>query len=881
MLCPNRVAFLGLVVAVLVPAADSHAQLRTANGGQAASDTLDAPPPAVDIDSVRLGRDTVVAAPGEVYPAGPVRRMLLGDLNRDLWHLEFPVPVLDLDSVGGGLTVDELSGGKQTLGLRFMGDDGLIYQFRSIVKTASRALPSVLRSTAVEDVAQDQMAIQFPLSAMVVAELVEAAGVLVAKPRPVVMPDDPRLGEYREAFAGRMGWIEVRPDERETEEGFEYAGFAGSAKITGTEELYERLREEPESYVDDRKLLRARLVDMLVGDWDRHSNQWRWASYPDGERTRWEPIPRDRDFAFGRIDGLLPSLAGIYRPSYVGFDANTPDVYDLHWSAQNVDRALLTGLDRSAFIETARELQATFTDDVLDEAIDILPESYQQAVGDDLRHALRVRRDALSQVAEEYYELMSGWVDVYGTEEVDSVALVPAGDAVRVTVWAPRRGDFVRYDRLLHADETKDIRIYLGPGDDRVVIDGPLPIPVRLVSAAGDDRIVDHGNGKNVRVYDDEGDDRFEVGTRAFVTTSEHLRQDSLIEADNWIWETRDWGSDWVPRPEVEFGSDLGLYLGASMTRYGFGFGQDPYHSRFSLTALSGMDPAQWILGMEFDRALGDEGWRTVTAVDSRTDEPVWHFGFGNNVSAPDDKNDFRSFRSRMEANTRLRYQAWSDWLVEVGPQFTWSGPVQQGTPIFDTLDVYGANRFRQAGAVGSFELDTRDSEQYPRAGRKWVLGARVVPSLLDVEDTFGGVSAELREYVSADVVGEPALHLRVRGDKTWGRTPFFELPKIGGSGSLPGFVSRRFVGDAAASATALARVKLLEPTILTDLHLGVHAIGTAGRVWYRDEGANDWHLGSGGGLWIYLPSIDRTVSLSVVVGDTGPRTYLDFGFLF
>jgi hypothetical protein len=880
MLCRYRDVSI-LVAAVLVLPADAFAQVRPGNAGRTDSDTLRTPPAAVDIDAIRLGRDTVVAAPGEVYPAGPVHRLLLGDLNRDLWHLEFPVPVLDLDSVGGGLTVDELSGGKQTMGLRFVGRDGLSYQFRSIVKTASRALPSVLRSTAVEDVAQDQMAIQFPLSAMVVTELVEAVGVLVSKPRPVIMPDDPRLGEYREAFAGRMGWIEIRPDERENREGLEYAGFAGSTEITGTDELYEAVRDDPASYVDDRKLLRARLIDMLVGDWDRHSDQWRWASYPDGERTRWEPIPRDRDFALGKVDGLLPRLAAAYRPSYVGFDARPPDVHDMHWSAQHVDRAFLTELERSDFVEAAAELQALLTDEALEEAVGVLPESYLQAVGEELRHALRVRRDALGSVAQDFYELLSGWVDVYGTEEVDSVTLVPEGDAVRITMWAPRHGDFVRYDRVLHAEETKDVRIYLWDGDDRVVIHGSLPIPVRLVSAGGSDLVVDHGDGKNVRVYDDEGENRFELGPRAFLTTSAHLRQDSLIEADNWIWDTRDWGSAWVPRPELEFSSDRGLYVGFGLARYGFGFGQDPYHSRLSLAALNGLDPAQWILSAEFDRALGDQGWRTVTKLEFRTDDPVWHFGFGNGVPAPEAKNDFRSFRSRTSVQALLRYQGWSDWLVQVGPQLTLSGPIEQGATVFDTLDVYGASRFQQAGLVGSFELDTRDSKQYPRAGRRWVLGARVVPSLLDVEDTFGGLSAELRQYVSADIIGEPALHLRVRADKTWGRTPFFELPDIGGSGSLPGFVSGRFVGDATASATALARVKLLEPTILTDLQLGVHAIGTVGRVWYRDDPANDWHVGSGGGFWLRLPSIDRTVSLSVVTGDTGARTYLDFGFLF
>ncbi len=37
--------------------------------------------------------------------------------------------------------------------------------------------------------------------------------------------------------------------------------------------------------VDARAYLRARLMDVLIGDWDRHLEQWRWARYEnDGER---------------------------------------------------------------------------------------------------------------------------------------------------------------------------------------------------------------------------------------------------------------------------------------------------------------------------------------------------------------------------------------------------------------------------------------------------------------------------------------------------------------------------------------------------------------------------------------------------------------------
>lgn len=868
----RTVARAGLVAAALLAPERAPAQT--------AQDTLDAPPPAVTPEVLRLGRDTVFAAPGEVYPAGAVHRALLGDLNRDLWHLRFPVPVLDLDSVGGGLVVDELSGGKQTLGLRFRGRDGLIYQFRSILKTASRAIPSPLRSTAVDDALQDQMAAQFPLSAMVVAELLESVGVLVAKPRPVVMPDDPRLGEFQALFAGRMGWIEVRPDERETDDGVEYAGFAGSAKITGSEELYEELIDDPESYVDAEQLLRARFVDMLVGDWDRHSDQWRWASYEEGQRTRWEPIPRDRDWALSRIDGLLPRLVGVYMPKYEGFDDEPPDVFRLHWSAQRVDRTHLSGLSRDDFTRIADQLVARLDDAALDRAVSVLPESYLDAVGPDLRRALRVRRDALPEVALEYYRLLAGWVDVHGTEETDSVRVVGDGDGVRVTAWAPREGDFVRYDRRFDPDETKDIRIYLRDGDDVLVARGPLSIPVRVVGATGDDRIVASGAGANLVVYEGEGDDEIAVGREAVTTDSPLLGQDSLRTA-YFTWDSRDWGSSWLPRPEVWYDSDIGLFAGAGVTRYGFGFGRLPYHSKVSLSVLNGLDPAQWIVDVEANRAVGERGWRLEATMQSHTDEPVWLYGFGNDVQPHITSDEARSYRSSLRARIGARYRVTDRWTVAVGPEFTTSGAVKPGGVVFDSLDVYGAGSFTRVGLRGDLDVDTRDNPRYPRSGRHAEVQARVVPSLLDVDDTFGRVSATWTEFVSADLPGEPTAHLRVTAEKSWGRTPFFELPYLGGAATLPGFTSRRFVGTGAASATALLRWKVLEPTVLTELQIGLHGVATGGRVWFDEPSSAGWHTAAGGGLWLRLPSVDRAVGLTFMRGDEGVRAYLDFGFLF
>lgn len=855
-------------------------RLAAQSGSVAAADTLDPPPPAVDPDAVRLGFDTVLVRPGEVYDAGPVKRFMFGDLNRKLWELEFPVPVLDIDSVGGGLRVDELSGGKQTLGLRFLGEDGVTYQFRSIVKRASRALPSPLDDTPAGNVVQDQMGAQFPLSAMVVAELLEAAGILVAKPRPVVMPDHPVLGEYRDAFAGRMGWIEVRPNERELPSGEELPGFAGSPKITGTDELYEELIDDPESFVDAREFLRARLIDMLVGDWDRHQDQWRWASYDEENLTRWVPIPRDRDWAFARIDGVIPWVARSVWPSYTSFEAKAPDVFALHWSAQKIDRRLLAGVEREVYTEVARDLVMKLADPVIDRAVGTLPESYLDEVGDRLRHALKVRRDALPDVAQEFYELLAGWVDLQGTEERDSVQISAHGPAVTVEMRAPHEGDFIRFRRTFHSDETRDVRIYLREGDDFVVVDGTPEITIRILGAAGHDTILGADHFGNVLVYGQSDEDALLGGSGLLIGGDSRLAQDSIATA-HFRWDSRDWGSTWLIGPDASFDSDLGAFVGARFVRLGFGFGQADYRSRLALSVMSGFEPDRWRASAEWDRALGDRGWNADLAIETSTDEPVWLYGLGNEVPSPDSDRDYRTYRTRVTAHALVRYRISEAWSVSAGPSLALNGRVKPGGLVFDTTDVYGAEEFDRLGLIGRLDLDTRNDEGFPADGRRITVEASVVPELLGVVDRFGGLAGTWTEYMGFDSPLDPVLHLRVQGETTWGRLPFFERPYLGGSASLPGFTPRRFIGSSTASVTGLLRMKMFDIDFLTNLALGIHGVSTTGRVWYDGERSSRWHAGSGGGLWVRIPTIERVVSVTAVRGDISTRVYIDFGMLF
>src|SRR5438874_3746438 len=136
-------------------------------------------------------RQTVVA--GARYRAGWLHRLFLGAHYRDLWGTPVEVEVLDLSRFAGGLTPTGCGGRRQTKSVRFLGADGRQYVFRSIDKDPTLALPPDLRATFARELIRDQISSAHPGGPLVVAPILDAAGVMHVQPHIVLLPDDPRL----------------------------------------------------------------------------------------------------------------------------------------------------------------------------------------------------------------------------------------------------------------------------------------------------------------------------------------------------------------------------------------------------------------------------------------------------------------------------------------------------------------------------------------------------------------------------------------------------------------------------------------------------------------------------------------------------------------
>src|SRR6478672_4125199 len=284
---------------------------------------LQQPDPPKDVASVRLKpaerpaarAESASVVPGARYDVGPVLRWFDGDSYRGLWTTTIRVPVLNLQTFApGGLRAVKEGGGMQTKNLRLEASSGDEYVFRLIDKAAS-GVPSELRGTPVQQILQDVVSSENPAAAPVAAPIVEAAGVLHATAKLVVMPNDPALGEFRHDFAGRLGEIEPFPSVPKDSKD----GWAGASKIIDSPELLKLLNNEAKEHVDARAFLMARLTDFLINDNDRHAGQWKWARFRSEPKTEWEPIARDRDHAFVSYAGVVGKAGRMVKASVVSF----------------------------------------------------------------------------------------------------------------------------------------------------------------------------------------------------------------------------------------------------------------------------------------------------------------------------------------------------------------------------------------------------------------------------------------------------------------------------------------------------------------------------------------------------------------------------------
>jgi hypothetical protein len=408
----------------------------------------------------RPGSVCVVA--GASYAADGLYRRFFGAGWRELWTTPALVPVLDLGATAGGLAPVKVVGRLQSLNLAMVGADGRAYTFRSTDKDNARAAHAPWKYLPfVERAYHDQTAAMHPGAPVIAGAIARAAGVLESEPRLVVMPDDPRLGEFRAAFAERLGTFEEYPKSGEGSS----PGTFGALDIVDSEELFARLDRDPEERVDANAYLRARLVDFVIGDVDRHPGNWRWARL--AARGPWLPVAEDRDLAFARFGGILIGVAKPVYPMLGHYDV-AYEITNLAHQARSLDTRLLAPLSRDAWQDAVAAVQATLPRTVLEEAVRRLPAAWYATGGPALEALLAQRVAELGVAADALYARLAESPEIHASAAAEEVEIVADGDdAVRIRVGAAG-SRALRFARRFAGAETHSVRLCGFAPPDRV-----------------------------------------------------------------------------------------------------------------------------------------------------------------------------------------------------------------------------------------------------------------------------------------------------------------------------------------------------------------------------------------------------------------------------
>ncbi|MEO0812376.1 MAG: hypothetical protein AAFY60_05890, partial [Myxococcota bacterium] len=765
---------------------------------------------------VRVGDDSL--GPPPPLPESPVKATfsrrdigktsliqgwVLGDYYRDAYTLKLDYDVLDLEQEG--LTPIKIGGGSQTNSIRLEDPSGGQWALRSTTKDSSRYLPYPLNQVPViRYFMEDGFTGIHPAAALSVPAFAEAVGLFHTRPRLMYLPDQRGLAELRGFVTDEVVLLERRPKRpRDVDLPAHLGGGTSSfaeTKYKATLDVVGKVREKPWKHrIDQEEWLRARLLDIFLGDWDRHADQWRFAGIKEEDGNwLWKPIPRDRDQAMAHYDGAVMFLARMAIPSVRRLRPFDDEVGNLTWltyNARPIDALFLSQITRERWMEIAREVHGAISDAVIADAMGRWPKDAYALHGAELETKLRGRRDELVETAARFFEQVNQNIDVLGSEKRDRVVVdYPDDGRVRVALWRKEKRFF---EREFIVGETEEVRVYALDGDDSLEVRGTphRGIKLRFLGGRGDDRVAAAAKGET----GDKAESLDAPGLSVYDRTDGLEIADS-IEVDDErsgipyrnqydIHDTHNEPLKFGGVPSGAINPDDGLYLSVNTTLTLPGFKAAPYASNHQLAAsaatttlgatvaYAGHFPGFWI-----DQDLTLSG---TTPQFARN-----FFGFTSEFIDPNsvDRDFFRVRQTEVSARYGVSRTALNE-VARLG---------LRGLGSYVDVEATDGRFVTQSADISSLELQSRffaggeafaefnsiDDSVYPKRG---IAGQLVATVRTDVTSgteerigTSGLLSAALATHIPLDRRQRFVFSTRARFAGIVGDFPFFHAPTLG-----------------------------------------------------------------------------------------------------
>lgn len=823
-------------------------------------------------------------------------KFLWGERYRKYYSTEILAKTVNLDTLFGGVTPVRKGGGNQSKALRLKTKSGKQYVMRAMKKNAAQYIQaSLFKNQYVEDqfyntsseaLVKDVFTASHPYASFVIPTLSKAIGIYHLNPKLYYIPKQKALGDFNSEFGDELYLVE----EFTSNEHIDIGGPNFTGNFLNTNEVINQIQSDESVSIDEEAYIKARLFDMLIGDWDRHQDQWRWMEFKENDKIVYKPLPRDRDQAFSIMsDGFVLSAAVKLIPAAKLLRKYSPDLKDVkgfNTEPYPLDKALIKKSTKTHWDNQVLLIQNNITKEVIDKAFNQIPKEVNDKTIDGIKNILEQRKKNLQKIADRYFNLLSKSEVITATNKDDVIKIQSLENGeVEVTLFRKKKDNVNEqfFTKKYYPRLTKEIWIYgLDDKDSFKVIGKSKKIKIRLIGGQNEDEYAVE-KGKNVIIYDYKSkkndvsntknasvrlQDNYEINVYNYKKLKTNIRQ--II-------------------PSIGSNPDDGFKIGASAKFTHFGFERNPFTRQHTFKGAYFFATEGFEISYkgEFANVIGNLNLEVKSELQSPNFSQNF-FGYGNESQNFDD--DFGLDYNRVKISS-FKFSPSLKWYGNSG------GNVAFGIN-FEILEVDNIlNRFVNVtnelnntifdeaqfiGAEAKYEFENYDNKAYPTLGMKTALTVGYKSNTKETSRNYSYIIPEISFDHKIDSFGRLVLATKLKSQINIGNNfEFYQGAAIGGFDGLRGYRNQRFVGNQSFYQNTDLRYSFSKmKTKLLPIRLGVYSGFDYGRVWFKGEESQKWNTSYGGGFFINGAELLNT-NLGVFSSKDGIRVAFGLGFTF
>lgn len=597
--------------------------------------------------------------------------------------------------------------------------------------------------------------------------------------------------------------------------------------ILTTEKLLQHIQENKLYMANQYPYIRERLFDMLVGDWNKIPENWNWLSVAEGDSLLYNPMVIDRNHSFTKVDGILfkQMLKALTLSFITDYNGEFKDLKKINKLGFALDMALISRSDETVWLEEARFLKKSVTDQLIEDAFRQLPAGIDTIETGHLKQKLKLRRDKLEEAAHLYYTLLQRNPVLTGTNHDDSFVIDRYGtDSLRIRIYNPKSQELV-FDRKYGKNTTKEIWLYGLEGNDRFEVNGQSEkeIPLYLISGDGDNEYAIEQKS-HVRVY----------GAKSHADRNYDYQKIKYHDFSFSPWGVYD--------------SDNGFSLGAYFTYTMYGFKRAPftYRHRIGYNYREGFMYQAVFPGYDGKKSFNMDA--SISSPRSFTN----FFGFGNTTDGyKDESKNFNRVRVRKYTLT---------------PSFHLNVSEDKSLVLYSSLEMFKAKRpdDRFINQIYPDDHQIFNANYFVDLGGTFQVQKRISSLIQNLEGSLSAgwtmnIKDPGRNFPYTEL--EMSMDMKFTDRLTWAtmanakviynnKYEFYQAATT----EMRGFRDNRFIGKQSFYQCSDFRVdmgKIANP--FTPLKYGLFAGFDYGRVWIPNEQSRNWHTSYGGGVWLTL----------------------------